>query len=246
MTTTQQQIAQYVQSATSQPVTMTSIELVNFINDLREGGKVLTHKNFLAKVGVVLADMSAKFLAHTEIAGPNGGSRKSKMYIFPKREATLMAMSYSHEISAQVYDKMEALEKQAQGPVQLPQTYAQALMAAALAAEKVEQQQLALDMANRELTLAAPKVDFHRKFVAANDMFTATDVAKKLSISAVRLNDWLDTKDVLFANRKHFKQWYIARGFGVEKFTEIGNDVYSKFYHTPSGAEWIMSNYKVA
>lgn len=57
--------------------------------------------------------------------------RQQPMYRLPKREATLMAMSYSHEISAQVDDKMQAVEKQllARTALKLPQDYAEALMA---------------------------------------------------------------------------------------------------------------------
>lgn len=54
-------------------------------------------------------DTSAKFLAHVEIEA-GAVKRMTPIYIFPKREATLMAMSYSPAISAAVYDRMTALE----------------------------------------------------------------------------------------------------------------------------------------
>jgi hypothetical protein len=47
------------------------------------------------------------------------------MYRFPKREASLMAMSYSYELQAKVFDKMTALE--AKPITQLPTTYIEAL-----------------------------------------------------------------------------------------------------------------------
>jgi hypothetical protein len=46
----------------------------------------------------------------------NGAVRKSPGYTFPKREACLMAMSYSYELQAKVYDRMTALEEQARQP----------------------------------------------------------------------------------------------------------------------------------
>jgi hypothetical protein len=41
--------------------------------------------------------------------------RELPCYQFPKREACLMAMSYSYELQAKVYDYMEELDRQAHG-----------------------------------------------------------------------------------------------------------------------------------
>ncbi|HDS1811552.1 TPA: transporter [Pseudomonas putida] len=98
---------------------MTSLELVDFINDDRkakayaagmsfpcEGYPKLMHKNFLAKVPEVLGETSADFSADL----PDGYGRARRGYSFPKREACLMAMSYSYELQAKVFDRMTALE----------------------------------------------------------------------------------------------------------------------------------------
>ena len=89
--------------------TMSSLEMVDFINATREEGAVeLRHDNFMAKVPKVLGeDQSPKFLGdYTDSKG-----RTYKCYNFPKREAMLMAMSYSCKLQAKVYDHMEKLEK---------------------------------------------------------------------------------------------------------------------------------------
>ncbi|MTC55244.1 MULTISPECIES: Rha family transcriptional regulator [Providencia] len=100
--------------------TMTSLEMVDYINADRRAKaeseglvfpckkyKKLSHKNFMAKVPRVLGEVqSAKFLAdYTDDKG-----RTYPCYKFPKREACLMAMSYSYELQAQVFDHMTALE----------------------------------------------------------------------------------------------------------------------------------------
>lgn len=97
--------------------TMSSLDMVAFINATREAGKAeLSHKNFLAKVPSVIGySMSAKFSAHIEIPGPNGGTRQSPVYNFPRREAMLMAMSYSYKLQATVYDAWQAAEAKGQG-----------------------------------------------------------------------------------------------------------------------------------
>jgi hypothetical protein len=90
---------------------MSSLELVEYINSQRGPDEVkLRHDNFMAKVLKVLGIHAPKFLG-TQKYG-NGNSRD--IYNFPKREACLMAMSYSYELQAIVFDRMTAREQQAQ------------------------------------------------------------------------------------------------------------------------------------
>lgn len=92
---------------TTANVTMTSIELVDFINSQRkEGDAELRHDHFFVKVSKVLGDDAPKFLG-TQNYG-NGNTRS--IYTLPKRESCLMAMSYSYEIQAKVFDRMTELE----------------------------------------------------------------------------------------------------------------------------------------
>lgn len=100
--------------------TMTSLEMVDYINADRkakaeaEGLKFpckthpqLKHKSFLAKVPKVLgAKHSAKYFAQYK----DSTGRELPCYTFPKREACLMAMSYSYELQARVFDHMTELE----------------------------------------------------------------------------------------------------------------------------------------
>lgn len=100
--------------------TMTSLEMVDYINADRKSKAEterltfpckkytrLQHKHFLSKVPKVLGiDNSAKFLAqYKDITG-----RYLPSYRFPKREACLMAMSYSYELQATIFDRMTELE----------------------------------------------------------------------------------------------------------------------------------------
>lgn len=88
-------------------VTMTSLEMVEFINSQRAAGEPeLTHANFLAKVPKVLGPTSHSF----ECDLPDSYGRPRKGYRLRKREACLMAMSYSYDLQAKVFDRMTALE----------------------------------------------------------------------------------------------------------------------------------------
>lgn len=121
-----------------EPITMTSLELVDFINSQRADGEAeLQHRDFTAKVPKVLGEgVCEKF--RTPYRHPQNGQMYT-MYIFPKREACLMAMSYSYELQAKVFDRMTALEARQTRPA-VPQTFAEALR---LAADEHERRELA-------------------------------------------------------------------------------------------------------
>ena len=91
---------------------MSSLELVEFINSQRKEGEVeLRHDNFMAKVPKVLGEEAApKFLGAAFYTNGTGAKVERKVYNFPKREACLMAMSYSYELQAKVFDRMTELE----------------------------------------------------------------------------------------------------------------------------------------
>lgn len=99
-------------------VTMTSLEIVDYINTHRtymatiEKPYVeLQHRSFMAKVPQVLGvEAAAKLIASDIYTNGTGGTVQRQIYIFPKREACLMAMSYSYELQAQIFDRMTAME----------------------------------------------------------------------------------------------------------------------------------------
>lgn len=64
------------------------------------------HDNFMAKVPSVLGEITApKFSGTVNYTIGNGAQRQQAIYNFPKREAMLMAMSYSTKLQAKVYPR---------------------------------------------------------------------------------------------------------------------------------------------
>jgi hypothetical protein len=119
-----------VQPEIGQPIftapTMSSFEMVDYINAERKAkaeaedmsfpcknGRKLRHFDFTKKVPKVLGEEYAKNFEHLFVSEQNGEEYPG--YKFPKREACLMAMSYSYELQAKVYDYMEELDRQAHG-----------------------------------------------------------------------------------------------------------------------------------
>lgn len=77
------------------------------------GEAVLRHDHFVAKVPKVLGECVPKF--RETYVHPQNGMRYTR-YRFPKREACLMAMSYSYELQARVFDRMTELEEKQKAP----------------------------------------------------------------------------------------------------------------------------------
>lgn len=166
-------------------VTMTSLELVGFINSQRaEGEAVLAHSDFLKKVPQVLgAEVAGNFSGYYKAS--NG--KQNPMYTFPKREACLMAMSYSYDLQAKVFDRMTALEaKSAADPMAVLSDPAAMRGLLLTYTEKV----IALESKVAE---QAPKVKALDRIATADGSLCFTDAAKTLQIRMKDLIAWLSS-----------------------------------------------------
>lgn len=229
-------LAQIQNDNNTDQVTMVSLELVDYINDSRkfdEKPVQLRHADFMAKVPKVLGIETSEKFRSSYLAG-NGEQRPC--YRFPKREACLMAMSYSYELQAQVFDRMTAMEQHIAAQ-NLP-SYAidDPIERAKKWIEEEKQKQAVI----HQLEIAAPKVQYFDKVVDRSTLLNATQVAQKLGMSAVAMNKLLDDLDVYSRNVKRarvFKQWFIDAGYGELKQTELG---YSQPMFTTKGEAWAI------
>jgi len=135
---------------TKAQATMTSLELVDTINEVRaaEGKKPLRHDNFMVKIEKHPAIDSPKYLGQYK----DSTGRELKCYRLPKRECELMVMSESLAVQARVYDKMNELA----APAPVAHSPAQMLVAMAqqFLAYEQEQQRQATEMARIQETVA--------------------------------------------------------------------------------------------
>ncbi|WP_310636012.1 phage antirepressor KilAC domain-containing protein [Delftia acidovorans] len=185
-------------------VTMTSLELVDFINSQRKEGEAeLRHDHFMAKVPKVLGIEGLPNFRDTYIHPQNG--QTYQCFRFPKREACLMAMSYSYELQAKVFDRMTALE--AQHPT-VPQTFAQALRLAAEQQEEIERQQLALEQAK-------PKLVYADTMMNADGTVLVRDAAKTIGVPVRKLETALREKGVILPNNAPAAE-YVSKGYFKE------------------------------
>ena len=208
--------------AVGQALTMSSIELLALINQARAAFNEpeVRRNQFNARVEDELEGTHYK---KTVVTNENG--TESVVFELSQDQCMLVSMRESKAVRRWVLDKLKAMG--------VPQTMAQALRLAADQAEKIEQQQA-------QLALAAPKVNFFDKVVERTTLMTATQVAQKLGMSAIKLNKLLDELDVYSLNVKRariFKQWVIDKGLGELKQTELG---YSQPLFTTAGEAWIV------
>ncbi|KAA8689592.1 phage antirepressor KilAC domain-containing protein [Pseudomonas caricapapayae] len=225
-------------------VSITSLELVQFINQHRDrqsgedGSKfvLLMHKSFLSKVPEVLGEKtSAKFIADL----PDSYGRPRKAYAFPKREACLMAMSYSYELQASVYDHMTQLEERLKGNViaTLPDFSSPAAAARAWA-EQFEMQQAA----NQALAIAAPKAEFVDKYVESTGLKGFRQTAKLLGANEARFREFLLDRRIMYrmgGEWQAYQNHVDAGRFQVKTGTTDGGHAFNQAKFTPKGVSWI-------
>ncbi|MFZ7310275.1 phage antirepressor KilAC domain-containing protein [Comamonas jiangduensis] len=242
----------------AQPITMTSLELVDFINDDRraragaagvkfpsQGFAKLEHADFLKKVPEVLGACAGNFSATYQVAGPNGGVRNLPCYRFPKREACLMAMSYSYELQAKVFDRMTALES-AQAPATTLPNFADPVAAARAWADEreVSQKQQA------QLEAAKPKVAFVDTYVQASSGSKGfRQVCKLLNANENEFRAFLKERDIMYrlGNEWTPRAHHIAAGrFEVKARVAEHADTshaYNQALFTPKGVNWVAAEW---
>lgn len=185
------------------------------------------HSNFMKKAKKVLGGDIVNFYD----ISLDSYNREREILLLPEREACLMAMSYSYELQARVYDAWQDLKS---SKPYVPQTYAAALLEAGRLA-------LELEESEKQLAIAAPKAEVFDKIVERNALMNATQVGSKIGISAYSLNKLLDECGVynkaVKRNKRTFKLWFIDGGYGEMK---VSQDGYSQALFTNAGEMWIV------
>ncbi|MEQ1068614.1 phage antirepressor KilAC domain-containing protein [Acinetobacter lwoffii] len=177
----------------------------------------------LAKRGVIQLPPMVK-VENKQSLSPN---KYTSVYIFSgeqgKLDSITVVAQLCPEFTAALVKRWYELENQ--DAVQLPQTFAEAL-------------QLAADQA-RQLELAAPKVQYFDRVADTKNLLNASQVGKKVGMSAVKLNQYLADMGVYdrrIAGRT-FAQWFIDKGYGEVKQTEQG---YPQSKFTNKGEQWVI------
>lgn len=230
-------------------VTMTSLELVDFINEQRAPDEPeLTHANFLAKVPKVLGETSHLF----ECDLPDSYGRPRRGYRFPKREACLMAMSYSYELQAKVFDRMTALEEARQPTANLPNFVNPAEAARAWAEQFEQTQRLALEnqAQAQALVTAAPKVEFVDRYALSSSGAKGfRQVCKLLGVKEPAFRQFLKDAGVMYLlggewtpHAQHVDAGRFETKAGVAEYGDTSH-AYNQAKFTAKGVAWIAGEW---
>ncbi|MEX5402241.1 phage antirepressor KilAC domain-containing protein [Proteus mirabilis] len=212
-------------------VTMSSLEIVDFINEYRAKSETnpvqLRHDHFMAKVPKVLGLEGLPKFRDTYINQQNG--QTYPCYRFPKREACLMAMSYSYELQAQIFDRMTAMEEalKAQKPVELSRMD---LIQLALAAE---QENIAL---KQHVAVLEPKAKGLDRIADCTNVLGIRESAKVLKVGQNQLVQYLIDHKVVYrdqhgkiqAYQKSVDQKLIHVVTSAPRLTESGEKVFTQ------------------
>lgn len=148
-----------------------------------------------------------------------------------KEQTIDLITGYRADLRIRINRRWQQLE-QATAP-RLPTTYLEALEAL-LASEK---EKLTLE---QQASINAPKVAHYDRVVARTNLVNATHVASKLKLSAVKLNRHLCELGVYnqaVKRGKVFNTWFIDKGYGQMKQTELG---YDQALFTHAGEMWVI------
>ena len=223
-------------SGPGEAITMTSLEMVDYINSERaEGDAELRHDSFMAKVPKVLGEAAPKFVGTAFYVNGTGAKVERAIYTFPKREACLMAMSYSYDLQAKVFDRMTALEAQAEalGRFNLPKTYSEAMRLAADEMEKREELQT-------QLALASPKAAaLDRISTFSEGSYCLRDAAKVQQVAERKFIQYLDACRWIYQQAPG--QWRVYAEVRKDGLMEQKTTTGQK----PDGSEWLSVQVRV-
>lgn len=170
---------------------------------------------------------------------PNTGSQQYRQFLLSKEQTIDLITGYRADIRIRINRRWAELEQQvnqASPAIALPDFTNPAIAARAWADEYQAKQ-----IAQEQLTLAAPKVAHYDAVVERSTLLNATQVAHSIGLpSAQALNKKLERMGVYNGNckrGKEFRAWVIEKGLGVMKQASTGHQ---QPLFTTKGQAWIF------
>ena len=212
-------LAQIQNDNNTDQVTMVSLELVDYINDSRkfdEKPVQLRHADFMAKVPKVLGVETSEKFRSSYLAG-NGEQRPC--YRFPKREACLMAMSYSYELQAQVFDRMTAMEQHIAAQNLPSYAIEDPIERAKKWIEEEKQKQIAIQERDHAIATKA-EIGSRREATAMGRLSAKVKEVESLKVQLDKSLDFASIKSVEIATGRKFG-WHALKKWSKSNSSEI-------------------------
>ena len=193
---------------------MSSVDLA----ELCIGDKKDAHSDFMKKAKKVLGDKVGNF---SELISYARGTRTILM--LPEREACLMAMSYSYELQAKVYD---AWHEKVSKP-KLPATYLEALQ------QLVEKETLLLEQAE--------KVEFHDTVVQSNNTYKYQEAGKKIQQRPNMFIKWMKENGYIDKINVPYQRYIDQELFKISTGVSESGHAYSQGRVTSKGIAYFSN-----
>lgn len=156
---------------------------------------------------------------------------QTKEILLPKRETMILVSGYSIPMRARIIDRWQELERSA-----IPRTLPEALRLAADLAERVEQQQA-------RLTVAEPKAAGFDRITQSQGELCLRDAAKTLGIPERKFTQWLidrrwiyrDQSQTLRPYADRVRSGHLAERISTPRQTVQGEKVFAQTIVTPAG-----------
>lgn len=161
-------------------------------------------------------------------------NRNQTEYLLDQETSLCLVSGYSAPLRMAIIKRWSELESQSLKP-KLPD-FTNPVEAARAWANEVEAKQIAQE----QLKLAAPKVEYFDRVADVNNYMNATTVGQKVGMSGNALNKHLEQFNVYNRTIKTgrvFQQWFIHKGLGVMKKTDNG---YNQSRFTNKGEQWVI------
>lgn len=161
-------------------------------------------------------------------------NREQREFLLDQDTTLCLVSGYSAKLRMVIIKRWYELENQSLKP-QLPD-FTNPVEAARAWADEVE----AKLIAQKQLELAAPKVEYFDRVADVNNYMNATTVGQKVGMSGTTLNKHLEQFDVYnraIKTGRVFQQWFIDKGLGVMKKTDNG---YNQSRFTNKGEQWVI------
>lgn len=188
----------------------------------------------IAERGVITLQPAA------EVSNPGPGPKTIKVYQVSQRDSYVIVAQLSPEFTARLVDRWQELEAR-NTPVALP-NFADPVAAARAWADATEQKV----KAEAALALAAPKVEFVDRYVAADTGSKGfRQVCKLLKANEARFREFLIGAQIMYRLGGEWMahQPHIDAGRFEVKTGEANSHAFNRCLFTPKGVEWVAGEW---
>lgn len=187
----------------------------------------------------------------------DANGQKRPLFNLTPKGCLILASGYDAVLRERIINRLEYLENEKK-VIKTPQTYLEALEAL-VATEKekeqlrieTEQQQATIELQDKEIKEAAPKVNYYNNHLQSVNTLTSTQIAKQIGMDAEKLHKKLKETNVIY---RQSGQWLLHSPYSTwglhstrtQTYTRsdgsIGTNVYTVW--TERGRRFIIALYE--